>query len=129
MRTGFAVGLVVLSAMPALAQDAPFSHLDQQACLTWLSLAARFGPEGEHDAMNDQYLRLNREVAARTDLSEEQRKSDAQPAIDTYNQWVLNHFNANDGTKATMVADVLAKAKDCAAMVPPDPDETMTPVQ
>jgi hypothetical protein len=128
MKAAIALGFALVAATAAQAQDAPMApHTEQQECLTWLSLASRFGPEDQHDVFDQQYLRLNGAASARTDLSGERKLADAGVAIDTYNKWVIDHFNANDETKATMLAEVMANAEGCGGLVPPDPAEATAP--
>lgn len=128
MRTILAFSLMLALGTPVLAQETPAAAYDeQQACLTWLSLASRFGPEDQQDIFNQHYMRLNGAMAARTDLSGEQKLAAANSATATYDQWVLDHFNGNEATKTTMVADAIAKARACEALAPAAPDEETAP--
>ena len=122
MRRILALSLLLAVSVPLSAQEElPATHGELQTCLTWLSLALRFGPEGQHAAIEEQYLQLNGAVAARADVSEEQKRRQSDLATEAYDNWVLDHFNANDATKATMLADVLAKASECETTVPAEP--------
>jgi hypothetical protein len=130
MKTISALSLMLAFGMPVLAQEAPAATYDeQQACLTWLSLASRFAVEGQQEAFERQHMRLNAAMAERSDLSQEQKLAAADAATGSYDQWVLDHFNGNETTKTTMLAEVLDKAAACEALVPVDPDDEIAPIQ
>ena len=122
-----AVALTAI-ALPALAQDQAAVPPSDQMCLTWLSLAARFAPEGEQAQFDKQFMALDESVTARADLSSQDRSTQAEAAQTTYDSWVESHLMASDSAKAAMLGKLLADAAACAALVPPAPDtETVLP--
>jgi hypothetical protein len=118
--------LPALAAVLALASSSPAlaaTHLEQQWCLTWISLAGHFGPEAEREGFAKQYSTLYEKTAGRTDVPSETRSADAKVAMDYYVAWATEFAKASAGDPASaarMVADVMPRAAGCAAVVADD---------
>jgi hypothetical protein len=109
--------------------SAPTITPQQQQCLTWLSLAARFATsEEQRIAFDQQYLRLNRAVAGGTDQVPAADAAEVHSTSPEYDKWVMDQDLADEATKARMLDELTQKAAACAPLVPAQPQPS-TPVQ
>jgi hypothetical protein len=119
-----------MAPAPLLAADdaaAPTITPEQQQCLTWLSLAARFATsEEQRIGFNQNFLSLNRLVSPGTDQVPPP-SADAHVNSPQYDQWVMDHDLADDAAKLQMTDALTDRAGACVKLVPAE-DKTLPAV-
>jgi hypothetical protein len=100
----------------------------QQMCYTWIALTAGFGEPPEiRPGWEKVAYRISRSISGRMEGGTAEGKKASDEAIAVANEWIMSHATAHVEDKVRMVVEVMAKAKGCMDMVPPE--EVATPEQ